>query len=152
MEPDPALLRVQIHECPTAPGHILRLQCVPSHRHRQTPHTHHYTPVALTWDVVILALTIVGMRRQKLPPRSTLWTALLGQGFTYLVITCVTCIPMMIMAMLNLNGACRNSCGDLWADSEVAESLSVMMAAPGASLSALIGETIIDTVQVVHLG
>lgn len=70
-------------------------------------------PVALAWGVVILALTIVGMRRQKLPPRSTLWTALLGQGFTYLVITCVTCIPMVVMAMLNLNGACRDSCGIL---------------------------------------
>ena len=57
------------------------------------------------WDLIILAFTLVGMRRQGLPSNSPLWTALFSQGLGYVVISCIACIPMMVSAqspLLNL--------------------------------------------------
>lgn len=71
---------------------------------------------ALAWDIIILVLTMTGMRRQKLPPHSTLWSALFQQGFGYLLITCLTCIPMIILIALDLNGTSYKFIGDSGTD------------------------------------
>lgn len=57
----------------------------------------------LVWDLIILVFTFAGMRRQGLPSSSPLWTTIVTQGLGYVLISCATCIPMMIMVSLNLN-------------------------------------------------
>ncbi|EKM48210.1 uncharacterized protein PHACADRAFT_214905 [Phanerochaete carnosa HHB-10118-sp] len=57
----------------------------------------------LAWDLIILVFTLAGMCRQRLPTRSPLWATIVSQGLGYVLISCATCIPMMIMVSLNLN-------------------------------------------------
>lgn len=64
-----------------------------------------YFICTVTWDVFILALTIVGMLTKDLPPELPLRSTLLSQGIAYATITVFTCIPMAVMVYLPLNEA-----------------------------------------------
>ncbi|KAI0701957.1 hypothetical protein BC835DRAFT_144134 [Cytidiella melzeri] len=60
-----------------------------------------YTAV---WDWIILVLTVVGLRRHHVPLSSPLQHVLVTQGVLYVLIACMTCIPMSIVVSLDLNG------------------------------------------------
>lgn len=52
--------------------------------------------VAVVWDTVILVLTVLALYKQHNARHSPLWSALLTQGTGYLIITCLTNIPMTV--------------------------------------------------------
>lgn len=51
---------------------------------------------ALSWDIMILLLTIIGLRRHRLSTNSTLWSILVTQGIGYMIITCISCVPVLV--------------------------------------------------------
>lgn len=53
---------------------------------------------AIVWDIIILILTISGMRRQGLPRNTPLSSTLITHGLWYVVVACVTGIPMTVSA------------------------------------------------------
>ncbi|GJE99051.1 hypothetical protein PsYK624_152910 [Phanerochaete sordida] len=55
------------------------------------------------WDAAILAFTVGALRAQHAARGAPLGRALRVQGVGYLVVTCVTNVPMTAMAWLNLN-------------------------------------------------
>lgn len=55
---------------------------------------------AICLDVLILVMTVVGMRMRQLPSESQLWTALFTQGVGYALATSLTCIPAMVRTIL----------------------------------------------------
>lgn len=52
--------------------------------------------IAVVWDTVILVLTVLALYKQHGARHSPLWSALLTQGTGYLIITCLTNIPMTV--------------------------------------------------------
>ncbi|KAJ3541731.1 hypothetical protein NM688_g6044 [Phlebia brevispora] len=58
----------------------------------------------LSWDLLILALTVLGLRRDE-ATRSHLGSLLYTQGVIYALISTVTCVPIAVLSGLNLNSA-----------------------------------------------
>ncbi|KAJ3541732.1 hypothetical protein NM688_g6045 [Phlebia brevispora] len=55
------------------------------------------------FDLIILVLTVVALRKAHDARPYKLWSVLLTQGVAYLFITCITNIPMTIMIWMDLN-------------------------------------------------
>lgn len=84
----------------------------------------------LSWDIMILVLTIIGLRRHRLSTNSTLWSILVTQGIGYMIITCISCIPVLAFVALNLN-----------------DPLNVLFTAPGGVMSVITSCACVTSLQ-----
>ncbi|KAI0345589.1 hypothetical protein BDW22DRAFT_1481824 [Trametopsis cervina] len=57
----------------------------------------------LVWNLVIVVITAIGIRRSELPRNSPLTSTLYHQSFVYAIVTCATCIPMAVVVYLDFN-------------------------------------------------
>ncbi|TCD61192.1 hypothetical protein EIP91_008798 [Steccherinum ochraceum] len=58
----------------------------------------------LIWDIIIMAVTIIGLLRQKPMRSSPLWSILRRQGLEYVLITTCLNLPALAFSWMNLNG------------------------------------------------